>query len=93
MEDNLGLTRMLLRNNIDETLPLRLFSLSRIEDMLSEALAGLEDARELQATMDFAIYGSYKLLQDWIGEENRINAKQETELILKLAGTVCRWTP
>lgn len=92
MEENRELSRLLLRNQADEGFAQRLFSLPKIEDMLSEALVEVESEEERLATMDFAIYGSYKLLQDWLAQEERPDAEQEAGIVLKLAGAVCRWT-
>lgn len=92
MEENREFSRLLLRNQPDEGFAQRLFSLPKIEDMLSEALVEVESEEERLATMNFAIYGSYKLLQDWLAQEERPDAEQEAGIVLKLAGAVCRWT-
>ena len=89
MEDNLLLSRLLLHSDLGGDFVPRLFSLPKIEDLLDEALCGVVSKRERQAIVDFAIYGSYKLLQDWIAEDVRVSAREEAELILKLAGMVC----
>lgn len=91
IQDDLELSAMLLNNNVDDGFAQRLFSLPKIEGLLSEALADLPNKRERAATVSFAIYGSYKLLQDWINDENRISPADEAELILGLAGKVCGW--
>lgn len=67
----------------------RLLSLPKIEDMLAEALSRVKDEKERKATIDFAIYGSYKLLQDWVNDPSRDNAETEAALILELARRVC----
>lgn len=61
----------------------------KIGDMLAEALSGIRDEKEKEATIAFAIYGSYKLLQDWVNDPNRSDAEVEAKLILALAGRVC----
>ncbi|MGM9538145.1 MAG: TetR/AcrR family transcriptional regulator [Candidatus Onthomonas sp.] len=91
IQDNLELSSMLMSNNLDETFAERLFSLPKIEEMLDTALSGIQDEREKAATVAFAIYGSYKVLQDWMGDLERICPAQETEVILGLAGRVCGW--
>ncbi|MGN1060776.1 MAG: TetR/AcrR family transcriptional regulator [Candidatus Coproplasma sp.] len=88
--DNLELSSMLINNNVEETFAKRLFSLPKIEDMLSVALSAIEDEKIKTATITFAIYGSYKVLQDWLNNPERISPAEETELILGLAGRVCR---
>lgn len=87
--ENMELSTMLIDNNIDETFADRLFSLQKIEDMLNEALANVQSAKEKQAVVSFVINGSYKLVQDWINDEARISAEEQAALILKLAQRVC----
>ncbi|MGN0294442.1 MAG: TetR/AcrR family transcriptional regulator [Lachnospiraceae bacterium] len=90
MEDNLELSSMLINNNIDETFAERLFSLPKIEEMLDTALDGIHNEKKKAATISFVIHGSYKVLQDWINDSGRIPPAEETEVILGLAGAVCR---
>lgn len=87
--DHFELSKLLMNNNVDDSFASRLLSLPKIEDMLAEALSGVEDEKERKATIDFAIYGSYKLLQDWVNDPCRNNAEIEAALILELAGRVC----
>ncbi|MGM9629886.1 TetR/AcrR family transcriptional regulator [Butyricicoccus sp.] len=89
IQDNLELSSMLINNNIDETFAQRLFSLPKIEDMLNTALANIQNEKEKAATISFVISGSYKVLQDWINDPDRISFTEETELILGLAGKAC----
>ncbi|MGM9593976.1 MAG: TetR/AcrR family transcriptional regulator [Candidatus Onthomonas sp.] len=91
IQDNLELSAMLMNNNIDETFAERLFSLPKIEEMLNTALADILDEKEKAATVAFAIYGSYKVLQDWINDPERIGPAEEAELMLGLAGKACGW--
>ncbi|MGN0478442.1 MAG: TetR/AcrR family transcriptional regulator [Hominenteromicrobium sp.] len=89
IQDNSELSAMLINNNIDETFAQRLFSLPKIGDMLNTALADIPDEREKAATIAFAIYGSYRVLQDWVNDPNRISPAAEAERILGLAAKVC----
>ncbi|MGN0813763.1 MAG: TetR/AcrR family transcriptional regulator [Candidatus Coproplasma sp.] len=89
MLDNLELSSMLINNNVEETFAKRLFSLPKIEDMLYVALADIQDEKIRNATIAFAIYGSYKVLQDWLNNPARVSPAEATELILGLAGRVC----
>lgn len=91
IQDNLELSSLLTNNNIDETFAQRLFSLPKIGDMLNAALADVRDETAKAATVSFAIYGSYKVLQDWINDPERMPPDQEAELILGLAGRACGW--
>lgn len=87
--DHLELSKILLNNSVDDSFASRLFSLPKIEDMLSETLSEVKDENEKQATIAFAIYGCYKLLQDWVNNPHRSDAETEASLILELAGRVC----
>ena len=87
--DHLELSKILLNNHVDESFAPRLFSLPKISDMLADALSEIRDEKEKEATIAFAIYGSYKLLQDWVNDLNRSDAEAEAKLILVLAGRVC----
>ena len=89
IQDNPELSSMLMNNDPDETFAQRLFSLPEIEEMLNAALAEIQDEKEKAATIAFAIHGSYKVLQDWINDPERVSPEEETELILTLAGRVC----
>ena len=91
IQDNPELSSMLMNNDPDETFAQRLFSLPEIEEMLNAALAEIQDEKEKAATIAFAIHGSYKVLQDWINDPDRVSPEEETELILTLAGRVCGW--
>ncbi|MGN1104032.1 MAG: hypothetical protein ACI4QI_04075 [Candidatus Coproplasma sp.] len=80
---------MLINNNVEDTFAKRLFSLPKIEDMLNVALADIQDENTKNATIAFAIYGSYRVLQEWLNNPERISPVEETELMLGLAGKVC----
>ena len=87
--DHLELSKILLNNNADDSFAYRLLSLPKIEDMLTEALSEVSDAKVKEATITFAIHGSYKLLQEWLNDPHRSAAETEAALILELAGRVC----
>lgn len=89
IEENLELSGLLINNSIDPTFAERLFSLQQITDLLHLALADYTDEQERRAVVAFAIYGSYKLLCDWINDPRRISPELQTERILRLARRVC----
>lgn len=89
MLDNRELSRLLINNCIDDTFASRLFSLPKIENLLGTALQGISSPWEKQSRINFAIYGGYKILQDWLNAAEQIPPAQEADLILKLEGTVC----
>lgn len=91
ISDNIELSKMLIHNNIDATFSDRLFSLPKIEEMLEGALGEMTDARQKRSVIAFAIHGSYRLLQDWIHEDDRPSPEAQARLILTLAGRVCNW--
>ena len=86
---NRELSILLINNNIDPSFVERIFSLPKIGDLLEAALVNCQDDQRSAATISFVIHGSYKLLQDWINQENRLPPVQQTELILELAQRVC----
>lgn len=89
MAENRGLSILLMNNNIDPGFAERIFSLPKIGDLLEAALVNCQDERKRAATISFVIHGSYKLLQDWINQEDRLPPAEETEMILDLAQRVC----
>jgi AcrR family transcriptional regulator len=89
MEENRELAVLLMNNNVDPGFADRLFSLPRITDLLDAALVNCPDEAVRQATVSFVIHGSYRLLQEWINQEERIGPQAEAELILGLAHRVC----
>lgn len=89
VENNLDISKLLIQNNIDETFAQRLFSLPKIEDLLSETLSNLTDPEDAKAIVSFAVYGSYKLIQDWIAQDQRSDPEVMARRILTLAGAVC----
>lgn len=89
LQENLELSRLLMNNNVDPTFAERIFSLPKIIDMLNIALSDCADSRERDAIISFAVHGSYRLLLEWINQENRLPPAQQTELILGLARRVC----
>jgi len=91
IEGNIGLSKLLFNNNVDPSFSERLFSLPKIEDMLGNALTHIRDEYEKRAVIAFAIHGSYKILQDWINDNERPPAAEEARLIITLAGRVCKW--
>lgn len=89
MLDNRELSLLLINNNVDPTFASRLLSLPKIECLLESALQDIDDPWAKQSYISFVIYGSYKILQDWLNDTRQISPAQEAELILKLAGKVC----
>lgn len=90
LEDHLTLSRLLLNNNIDSGFVERLFALPKITDLLRSALKDRSDEDTRTATISFALYGSYRLLLDWINNDDRMSCEQEAVLILGLARRVCQ---
>ncbi len=89
MEEHLELSRILINNNLDSSFIEKLFSLPKIIELLEETLTKVENQYEKNAIISFAISGSVKLIQDWINTDNRISAKKEAHLVLKLSKRVC----
>lgn len=89
MEEHLELSRILINNNLDSSFIEKLFSLPKIIELLEETLTKVENQYEKNAIISFATSGSVKLIQDWINTDNRISAKKEAQLVLKLSERVC----
>jgi len=87
--ENRELSIPLMNNNIDPGFAERIFSLPKIGDLLDAALINCQDERKRIATISFVIHGSYKLLQDWINQEERLPPTEQTEMMLDLAQRVC----
>lgn len=89
IEQNLEISRLLIQNNIDETFAQRLFSLPKIEGLLTETMRSNPNHEYDRDIISFAIYGGYKLVQDWVSADKRRNAPEMAQLILRLCGAVC----
>ncbi len=89
IEENIELSKLLFTNNIDPTFSTRLFSLPKITELLENALIDAHDIEYNQAAAKFIIFGSYKLIQDWINVDNRASSEEQSRLMLALAGKVC----
>ena len=89
IEQNLEISKLLIHNNIDESFAQRLFSLPKIEDMLAETLKEKAKDDDYRDIVSFIIFGSYKLLQDWIKSTDRRSPYEMASVILRLAGSVC----
>ena len=88
MESNLEISRLLIQTNIDETFAQRLFSLPQIEELLIQSLKDASPAAR-QEMIAFAIYGSYKLIQDWLSQPSRRSPREMADLVLTLSSAVC----
>ena len=89
MAENRELSILLMNNNTDAGFAEGIFSLPKIGDLLDAALVNCRDERKRTATISFVIYGSYKLLQDWLNQEERLPPAEQTEMMLDLAQRVC----
>ena len=89
LEDNLSLSRLLLNSNADPSFAEKLFALPKISDLLNVSLKNCIDPQRRRAIVNFAIHGSYHLLQDWINSEQRLCAEVQAGIILDLARRVC----
>jgi len=87
--ENRELSILLMNHNLDPGFAERIFSLPKIGDLLDAALVNCRDERKRTATISFVIYGSYKLLQDWLNQEDRLPPAEQTEMMLDLAQRVC----
>lgn len=89
MEKNIDISRLLMQTNIDETFAARLFSLPKIEELLCQSMNEAVNRADYRDVVSFAIYGSYKLIQNWIAANERRSPDEMAALILSLASAVC----
>ena len=89
LEEHLTLSRLLLTNSADSFFAEKLFSLPKITDLLNAALKDHPDDTMREAVISFAVYGSYRLLLEWISSEDRIPAHRQAGITFELARRVC----
>ena len=89
IEENRECAVLLINNNTDFTFVERVMYLPEIGDLLDETLADSEDRRKKEAIRYFTVFGSQRLLKEWINQEERIRPEEAAALILELAGRVC----
>ena len=79
----------MLFRSFDETFAHRLFSLPKIEVLLTEYRKAIDDHRYDKDIASFALYGSYRLLQNWIAEDDRRSAEEMAQIVMSLTSAVC----
>ena len=86
--DNMELCRLLFNNNVDPEFPGRLISLPRIQEMLSQQLAGGYSGDEMRYISCFIVNGGYGIIKQWINaadpESSEIVASLLDSIISKL---------
>ena len=90
IEQHLEASRLLLNNQIAPNVAVRLFSLPKVTAMLDIYGRNCEDPQLRRSAVSFAIYGSYRLLKEWLNAEEaeRLPPEQEAALMLTLARRV-----
>jgi hypothetical protein len=78
-----------LNNNSESNFAERIFDLPEIGDLLDETLADFKDQRKKEAVRSFTIFGSRRLLQEWINQDEHISPEEEAALILEIGRQVC----
>ena len=89
LEDHLTLSRLLLNSNADPEFPEKLLTLPKATDLLHASLGGCADERKRDAITTFAVHGSYRLLLEWINQDDRMPPDRQAALTLELARRVC----
>lgn len=89
MEEHLKISRLLINSTADPSFPEALFSLERLSELIDENLKDIQDAYMKKAVIDYAVNGSFKLIREWLNEEERMPADQMAGIILLLSGRVC----
>lgn len=93
MQENLQISRLLIRNNDDGEFAEELFSLPKIEALLSQSLAQCPDPEYRRDITTFTVSGAYRLVQDWVAAEQRRSPREMAILVLQLAEAVCASRP
>ena len=88
-EENRECSILLLNNNSESNFAERIFDLPEIGDLLDETLADFKDQRKKEAVRSFTIFGSQRLLQEWVNQDEHVSPEQEAAVILELARRVC----
>lgn len=88
-EENRECSILLLNNNSESNFAERIFDLPEIGDLLDETLADFKDQRKKEAVRSFTIFGSQRLLQEWINQDEHISPEEEAALILEIGRQVC----
>ncbi|MGE4485809.1 MAG: TetR/AcrR family transcriptional regulator [Oscillospiraceae bacterium] len=89
-DKNAELARLLMNNNVDPDFPGKLFNLPPIRKMLLEKLSGRYDQQEIEFVCTFVVNGGYRMIQEWISDEERKSPSMIAALILELAEKVCK---
>ena len=88
-EENRECSILLLNNNSESNFAERIFDLPEIGDLLDVTLADFKDQRKKEAVRSFTIFGSQRLLQEWVNQDEHVSPEQEAAVILELARRVC----
>jgi len=71
MQDNIDLCRLLVNNAVNSEFPEKLFSLPKIERLLSEQLTAKYDSGELEYIYQFVVNGGFSIIKKWINKDER----------------------
>lgn len=88
IRNHIELSRMLIGNYVDRDFAMRLISLPKIQDMLSDALDGTQEQERLDC-MAFTVSGSYRLIEEWLNASDPVPPETEAQRILAIARRVC----
>ena len=90
IESHIELSRILINSSLDPDFPVKLFSIPKVNELFDEQFSKDMDPCLKKAVFTYAVSGSYRLIQEWINQDQRISAEKEAELILNLSGKLCR---
>ena len=88
-ERNMDFVQRLIGNNVDPGFPERLFNLPQIRQILMDRLSVHYDGERLGYVYVFLINGCYRLVQEWLAQEERMTFKEAAFLMWELIDKVC----
>lgn len=84
IDKNVGLYRILFNNNTESGLLPKIISLPEISEQIEKVANDERFAQYPEYTNDFFVWGSYKVILNWLNKENRESPKELADFINKL---------
>ena len=89
IEQNVAMIALLIGNNVDPEFPSRLFSLPQLKQMIVARLARHYDAATSEQIYAFLISGYYRLVEEWLRQEEREPLQELVRLMVLLSDRIC----
>lgn len=89
LEEHLEYSRLLLDHEVVPNVAERLFFLPKVVELQEVFARNCPDEQRRKAIISFMLFGSFRLLMEWLNAEERVSPQEEAALILLLARRVC----